>query len=133
MALTALERLDLNDELDALLEQLTTAKGLDLLDLNDQIDEVLVKLGYGAAGTPAATPEPEPKPEPAPAPTAPEEEQGAPEIVTRFLAGDFKQQPVDDFISTLNALEAFQGAFITLNDIKAGAVLWIQQRPAEAA
>ncbi|PLR29078.1 ddrA, partial [Chimaeribacter californicus] len=78
MALSAIERLDLSDELDELLEKAGTAKGLDLLDLNDQIDDVLVKLGYGAADAPAPTPPPPADPK----------DDGAPEIVTKFLAGD---------------------------------------------
>lgn len=132
MALTALERLDLSDELDSLLEQAKTAKGLDLLDIGDKIDDVLVRLGYGPAGSdgdstatpPGVEPEPENQPEPPPA---------APEIVTKFLAGDFTRQLDNDFVATLNALDEYVGVFLTLDDVKAGAIAWVNERPAEAA
>lgn len=132
MALTALERLDLSDELDSLLEQAKTAKGLDLLDIGDKIDDVLVRLGYGPAGSggdstatpPEVEPEPENQPEPPPA---------APEIVTKFLTGDFTHQQDNDFVATLNALDEYVGVFLTLDDVKAGAIAWVNERPAEAA
>lgn len=127
MALTALERLDLSDELDGLLEQAKTARGLDLLDIGDKIDEVLVKLGYGPANdTGATTP-------PADPPADPAKADSAPEIVVDYLAGKFKSQSADDFVSTLNALEQFVGVFITLDDVKAGAISWVNNRPAQAA
>ncbi|SQA80859.1 Uncharacterised protein [Citrobacter freundii] len=72
MNLSALERLDLNDRLDELMVQATTAKGLDLLDLNDEIDAILVKLGYGTESIPA---------DPA--------EDNTPSIVKDFLSGKF--------------------------------------------
>lgn len=122
MTLTALERLDLSDELDSLLEQAKTAKGLDLLDIGDKIDEVLVKLGYGPAGSDADT-----------AATPPDQATATPEIVTRFLAGDFTHQNDSDFVATLNALDEFVGVFLTLDDVKAGAITWVNERPAEAA
>lgn len=124
MALTAIERLDLSDELDSLLEQAKTAKGLDLLDIGDKVDEVLVKLGYGPAGDTGATPPPaDPSPE----------ADAAPEIVVDFLAGKYVSQTDDDFVSTLNALDPFVNVFLTLDDVKAGAITWINQRPAQAA
>lgn len=129
MALTALERLDLSDELDSLLEQAKTAKGLDLLDIGDKIDEVLVKLGYGPAGDTGATPPPtDPVPD-----NPPPKEDAAPEIVVDFLAGKYTTQSDDDFVSTLNALDQFVGVYLTLDDVKAGAITWINQRPAQAA
>ena len=122
MALTALERLDLSDKLDSLLEQAKTAKGLDLLDISDKIDDVLVKLGYGATATPPpADPEP-PKPE-----------EVQPQIVTDFLAGKFTTQQDDQFVTTLNTLDQYVGVFLTLDDVKAGAITWVNNRAAVAA
>ncbi|WP_147200796.1 ddrA [Pantoea sp. CCBC3-3-1] len=130
MTLSALQRLDLNDELDGLLELAKTAKGLDLLDISDQVDSVLVKLGYSDAGKAADTPPPADPEKPA---EVPDEDQPAPEIVTKFLAGDFSKQSDGDFISTLNELDAFVDVFLTLDDVKAGAVTWMNQRATQAA
>ncbi|HHA1396951.1 ddrA [Enterobacter soli] len=119
MALTALERLDLMDALDSLLEQAKTAKGLDLLDISDEIDTTLVKLGYAPGSS--ETPPPPPAAD------------VAPEIVTKFLAGDYSAQSDDDFVTTLNTLDQYVGVFLTLDDVKAGAITWINKRPAQSA
>jgi hypothetical protein len=123
MALTALERLDLSDELDSLLEQAKTAKGLDLLDIGDKVDEVLVKLGYGAAAVSPPPADPEP-PKPA---------DVQPEIVTDFLAGKFTTQQDSEFVTTLNTLDQYVGIYLTLDDVKAGAITWVNDRAAVAA
>ncbi|CAB5550282.1 MULTISPECIES: ddrA [Citrobacter freundii complex] len=114
MKLSAIERLDLSDKLDELLGQAKSATGIALLDLNDQIDEVLVKLGYGPTGEPDAP-------------------AGPPKIVTDFLAGEFNKQSATDFVATLRALEPFQSVFLTFDDIKAGALTWINENALQAA
>lgn len=124
MTLTALERLDLNDQLDDLMVKTASAKGLDLLDINDQIDDIMTKLGYGAAAepspvpplTPAPEPEPEPQPEPVPASNA---------LVADYLADKFIDQPVSDFISTLQDLNAFVGSQISMEQVKEHAANWL--------
>lgn len=122
MTLTALERLDLNDQLDDLMVKAASAKGLDLLDINDQIDDIMTKLGYGVAAEPspvpppAPVPEPEPQPEPAPASNA---------LVADYLADKFIDQPVSDFISTLQDLNAFVGSLISMEQVKEHAANWL--------
>lgn len=125
MTLTALERLDLNDQLDELMVKAASAKGLDLLDINDQIDDIMTRLGYGAAAEPAPAPpppapvpepEPEPQPEPAPASNA---------LVADYLADKFIDQPVSDFISTLQDLNAFVGSLISMEQVKEHAANWL--------
>lgn len=122
MTLTALERLDLNDQLDDLMVKAASAKGLDLLDINDQIDDIMTKLGYGVAAEPspvpppAPVPEPEPQPEPAPANNA---------LVADYLADKFIDQPVSDFISTLQDLNAFVGSLISMEQVKEHAANWL--------
>lgn len=123
MTLTALERLDLNDQLDDLMVKAASAKGLDLLDINDQIDDIMTKLGYGAAAepspvppTPVPEPEPEPQPEPEPASNA---------LVADYLADKFIDQPVSDFISTLQDLNAFVGSLISMEQVKEHAANWL--------
>lgn len=136
MSLTALERLDLSDELDKLLEKVKTTNGIELLDLNDQIDAVLVKLGYGA--TQGSDQPIKPEPTPPDSDQGHKEEQetdpdGQPVLVTRFLAGEYTKQSANDFIVTLRALEPFQGVYLTLDDIKAGAISWINESALQAA
>lgn len=114
MKLSALERLDLSDQLDELLGKAKSATGIALLDLSDQIDDVLVKLGYGTSGKP-------------------EEEPGVPKIVTDFLAGKYNKQSATDFVATLRALEPFQSVYLTFDDIKAGALTWINESALQAA
>ena len=122
MTLTALERLDLNDQLDDLMVKAASAKGLDLLDINDQIDDIMTKLGYDAAEpspvppAPAPEPEPEPQPEPEPASNA---------LVADYLADKFIDQPVSDFISTLQDLNAFVGSLISMEQVKEHAANWL--------
>lgn len=125
MTLTALERLDLNDQLDDLMVKAASAKGLDLLDINDQIDDIMTRLGYGAAAEPAPAPsppapvpepEPEPQPEPTPASNA---------LVADYLADKFIDQPVSDFISTLQDLNAFVGSLISMEQVKEHAANWL--------
>lgn len=118
MTLTALERLDLNDQLDDLMVKAASAKGMDLLDINDQIDDIMTRLGYGAAAEPAPAPEPEhePQPEPAPASNA---------LVADYLADKFIDQPVSDFISTLQDLNAFVGSLISMEQVKEHAANWL--------
>lgn len=125
MTLTALERLDLNDQLDDLMVKAASAKGLDLLDINDQIDDIMTRLGYGAAAEPAPAPappapvpepEPEPQPEPAPASSA---------LVADYLADKFIDQSVSDFISTLQDLNAFVGSLISMEQVKEHAANWL--------
>jgi hypothetical protein len=99
MTLTALERLDLNDQLDELMIKAQTAKGLDLLDLNDQIEEVMLKLGFGSARA-------------APTDTIPSP------VVTEFLAGKFVNQPQMDFVDTLREVGAYLDQFLSLDDMR---------------
>lgn len=107
MTLSALERLDLNDRLDELMVQATTAKGLDLLDLNDEIDAILVKLGYGAEAIPA--------------------EENTPSIVKDFLSGKFVKQAQMDFVDTLRQVGEYLNEFLTLDDMKGQANAWVAQ------
>ncbi|EJY4260041.1 ddrA (plasmid) [Citrobacter freundii] len=110
MNLSALERLDLNDRLDELMVQATTAKGLDLLDLNDEIDAILVKLGYGTESIPA---------DPA--------EDNTPSIVKDFLSGKFVKQAQMDFVDTLRQVGEYLNEFLTLDDMKGQANAWVAQ------
>lgn len=105
MTLTALERLDLNDQLDELMIQAQTAKGLDLLDLNDQIEEVMLKLGFGSTRA---------------APT-----DTIPSVVTDFLAGKFVNQPQMDFVNTLREVGAYLDQFLSLDDMRQQVRTWI--------
>lgn len=105
MTLTALERLDLNDQLDELMIKAQTAKGLDLLDLNDQIEEVMLKLGFGSTRA------------------APTDE--IPSIVTEFLAGEFVNQPQMDFVDTLREVGAYLDQFLSLDDMRQQVRTWI--------
>jgi hypothetical protein len=107
MNLSALERLDLNDRLDELMVQATTAKGLDLLDLNDEIDAILVKLGYGTESIPA--------------------EDNTPSIVKDFLSGKFVKQAQMDFVDTLRQVGEYLNEFLTLDDMKGQAKAWVAQ------
>lgn len=130
MTLTALEKLDLADQLDELIIKAPTVKGLDLLDLNDQMEAIMLQLGYGAAPAPA-TSAPDPVPEPAPAP-APEpqpdpvkEDQPVPEVVKDFLAGKFTQQAQLDFVETLRKVGDYIGIYLALDDAKEQTASWI--------
>ncbi len=130
MTLTALEKLDLADQLDELIIKAPTVKGLDLLDLNDQMEAIMLKLGYGAAPAPA-TSAPDPVPEPAPAP-APEpqpdpakEDQPVPEVVKDFLAGKFTHQAQLDFVETLRKVGDYIGVYLALDDAKEQTASWI--------
>lgn len=114
MKLSAIERLDLSDQLDDLLEKAKSASGIALLDISDQIDEVLVKLGYGTTAQPDTTAKP-------------------PQIVIDFMAGKLNHQTAIDFVATLKALEPFQNVFLTFDDIKAGALVWINENALQAA
>ncbi|HCB1727319.1 TPA: ddrA [Citrobacter freundii] len=110
MNLSALERLDLNDRLDELMVQATTAKGLDLLDLNDEIDAILVKLGYGTESIPADP-----------------SEDNTPSIVKDFLSGKFVKQAQMDFVDTLRQVGEYLNEFLTLDDMKGQANAWVAQ------
>ncbi|MGC0875063.1 ddrA [Pantoea agglomerans] len=123
MTLSALEKLDLADQLDDLILKAPTVKGLDLLDLNDQMEEIMLKLGYGAGGAPAQT---------APAPALPvaedepaKEEQPTPEIVADFLAGKFTRQSQLDFVETLRQVGDYIGLYLDLDDAKQQTASWI--------
>lgn len=111
MSLSPLQRLDLQDRLADLLIQRPTAKGLDLLELLEQINEVLIQLGYSA--------DEETKPEP----EAPAGEE--PQLVTDFKAGVFNSVPANDYIETLRQIDAYEPEFISLDEIKKGAIGWM--------
>lgn len=113
MNLSALERLDLNDRLDELMVQATTAKGLDLLDLNDEIDAILVKLGYGAEASPDEGTD--------------DAKENAPSIVKDFLSGKFVTQAQMDFVDTLRQVGEYLNEFLTLDDMKGQANAWATQ------
>lgn len=105
MTLTALERLDLNDQLDELMMKAQAAKGLDLLDLNDQIEEVMLKLGFGSARA-AQT-------------------DTIPSVVTEFMAGKFVNQAQMDFVNTLRDVGAYLDQFLSLDDMRQQVRAWI--------
>lgn len=132
MSLTALQKLDLADQLDELIIKAPTVKGLDLLDLNDQMEAIMLQLGYGAAPA-LATSAPDPLPEPAPLP-APEpepqpepvkEDQPIPEVVTDFLAGKFTSQAQLDFVETLRRVGDYIGVYLELDDARQQTASWI--------
>ncbi len=128
MTLTALEKLDLADQLDELIIKAPTVKGLDLLDLNDQMEAIMLQLGYGAAPTPATSapdPVPEPAPAPAPQPDPAKEDQLVPEVVKDFLAGKFTQQAQLDFVETLRKVGDYIGVYLALDDAKEQTASWI--------
>ncbi|WNK51514.1 ddrA (plasmid) [Pantoea agglomerans] len=124
MTLTALQKLDLADQLDELIIKAPTVKGLDLLDLNEQMEAIMLQLGYGAAPVP-------PTSEPAPAPvTEPElepvkEDQPVPEVVTDFLAGKFTSQAQLDFVETLRRVGDYIGVYLELDDARKQTASWI--------
>jgi len=124
MTLTALQKLDLADQLDELIIKAPTVKGLDLLDLNDQMEAIMLQLGYGAAPVP-------PTSEPAPAPvTEPElepvkEDQPVPEVVTDFLASKFTSQAQLDFVETLRRVGDYIGVYLELDDARKQTASWI--------
>ncbi|KIF96450.1 hypothetical protein [Enterobacter cloacae] len=119
MSLSPLQRLDLQDRLVDLLIQRPTAKGLDLLELLEQINEVLILLGY------SADEETKPEPEAPGKPPAGEE----PQIVTDFKAGVFSSVPASDFIKTLRQIDAYEPEYISLDEVKKGAVAWVSNNP----
>ena len=128
MTLTALEKLDLADQLDELIIKAPTVKGLDLLDLNDQMEAIMLQLGYGAAPAPATSapdPVPEPAPAPAPQPDPAKEDQLVPEVVKDFLAGKFTQQAQLDFVETLRKVGDYIGIYLALDDAKEQTASWI--------
>lgn len=118
MTLTALEKLDLADQLDELIIKAPTVKGLDLLDLNDQMEEIMLKLGYGAGAPPA-----QPAAEEIPVP--PVDDQPMPEVVKDFLAGKFAQQAQMDFVETLRKVGDYIGVHLALEDAKKQTADWI--------
>ncbi|AIX52336.1 ddrA [Pantoea eucrina] len=122
MTLTALEKLDLADQLDELIIKAPTVKGLDLLDLNDQMEAIMLQLGYGAAPAPA-TSAPDPVPEPQPDPV--KEDQPVPEVVKDFLAGKFTHQAQLDFVETLRKVGDYIGVYLALDDAKEQTASWI--------
>jgi hypothetical protein len=130
MTLTALEKLDLADQLDELIIKAPTVKGLDLLDLNDQMEAIMLKLGYGAAPAPATSapnpvPEPAPAPAPEPQPDPVKEDQPVPEVVKDFLAGKFTHQAQLDFVETLRKVGDYIGVYLALDDAKEQTASWI--------
>lgn len=120
MSLTPLQRLDLQDLLADLLIKRPTAKGLDLLELLEQINDVLMQLGY-------STDEPD-KPEPAKEPEEPPAGD-IPQLVTDFKAGVFSSVPASEFIETLRQIDAFEPEFISLDEVKQGAIAWVSNNP----
>lgn len=119
MSLSPLQRLDLQDRLADLLIQRPAAKGLDLLELLEQINEVLILLGY------SADEEIKPEPEAPGKPPAGEE----PQLVTDFKAGVFSSVPASDFIETLRQIDAYEPEYISLDEVKKGAVAWVNNNP----
>lgn len=132
MSLTALQKLDLADQLDELIIKAPTVKGLDLLDLNDQMEAIMLQLGYGAAPAPATSapdlvpePAPLPTPEPEPEPEPVKEDQAVPEVVTDFLAGKFISQAQLDFVETLRRVGDYIGVYLELDDARHQTASWI--------
>jgi len=124
MSLTALQKLDLADQLDELIIKAPTVKGLDLLDLNDQMETIMLQLGYGAAPAPA-TSEPAPAPVTEPQPDSVKEDQPVPEVVTDFLAGKFTSQAQLDFVETLRRVGDYIGVYLELDDARQQTASWI--------
>jgi len=124
MSLTALQKLDLADQLDELIIKAPTVKGLDLLDLNDQMEAIMLQLGYGAAPAPA-TSEPAPAPVTEPQPEPVKEDQPVPEVVTEFLAGKFTSQAQLDFVETLRRVGDYIGVYLELDDARKQTASWI--------
>jgi len=124
MTLTALQKLDLADQLDELIIKAPTVKGLDLLDLNDQMEAIMLQLGYGAAAAPA-TSEPAPAPVTEPQPEPVKEDQPVPEVVTDFLAGKFTSQAQLDFVETLRRVGDYIGIYLELDDARQQTASWI--------
>lgn len=122
MSLTALQKLDLADQLDELIIKAPTVKGLDLLDLNDQMETIMLQLGYGDAPA-LATSEPVPATEPHPEPV--KENQPVPEVVSDFLAGKFMHQAQLDFVETLRRVGDYIGVYLELDDAKEQTASWI--------
>ncbi|HBL7241653.1 TPA: ddrA [Serratia marcescens] len=123
MILSAIERLDLADQLDELMRKSAAAKGLEKLDYDDRIDEVMVKLGYGGA---------QPQPEPAPTATA-NDHDVQPQVVVDFLSGKFNQSDKDEFISVLDDLTIYVGEHLSFEDVQIGASNWVRLNHPEAA
>jgi len=124
MTLTALQKLDLADQLDELIIKAPTVKGLDLLDLNDQMEAIMLQLGYGVAPAPA-TSEPAPAPVTEPQPEPVKEDQPVPEVVTDFLAGKFTSQAQLDFVETLRRVGDYIGVYLELDDARQQTASWI--------
>jgi hypothetical protein len=124
MSLTALQKLDLADQLDELIIKAPTVKGLDLLDLNDQMEAIMLQLGYGVAPAPA-TSEPAPAPVTEPQPEPVKEDQPVPEVVTDFLAGKFTSQAQLDFVETLRRVGDYIGVYLELDDARQQTASWI--------
>lgn len=124
MTLTALQKLDLADQLDELIIKAPTVKGLDLLDLNDQMEAIMLQLGDGVAPAPA-TSEPAPAPVTEPQPEPVKEDQPVPEVVTDFLAGKFISQAQLDFVETLRRVGDYIGVYLELDDARQQTASWI--------
>ncbi|WNK46942.1 ddrA (plasmid) [Pantoea agglomerans] len=124
MSLTALQKLDLADQLDELIIKAPTVKGLDLLDLNDQMEAIMLQLGYGTAPAPA-TSEPAPALVTEPEPEPVKDDQPVPEVVTDFLAGKFTSQAQLDFVETLRRIGDYIGVYLELDDARKQTASWI--------
>lgn len=117
MAMDAMQRLDLMDNLDGLIIKADEVTGLDKLDLLDEMESVIVQLGG------EANPPPTPKPEPEPTPPAEE----VPEVVQQFRDGIWKGMTTSNFVNLLRELKQYVGGAITFNEVVAGADAWYRQ------
>lgn len=122
MPMDAMQRLDLMDELDALIARSDDATGLDKLDLLDEMETVIVKLGGDAEPVPPVPPTPEP--EPTPPVTEPEE---VPEIVTLFRQEQWRGMGPGELVNMLRELKQYVGGFISFNEVVAGTDGWYRQ------
>lgn len=132
MALSALDKIRLGRQLNALIQDSQAATGLLKINVGRQITALLIQLGYGQKpAQPEATSEP--VQQSAEDNQPPPVNSDKPAIVAAFLNGDYVHQDSSAFTETLTGLERYLDVFLTMEDVVAGASDWLREKYPEAA
>lgn len=135
MALNAMDKIRLGRQLNSLIQNSSMASGLRKITVGRQINALLIQLGYSSAGGTAGVPASSSEVDKFPAENnqSQPESNDRPEVVEAFLNGDFVTQESVDFTKTLTLLEPYLDAFLTMDDVVAGASDWLREKYPEAA